>query len=210
VTVNRYSLATVPEGLDSAEAAPLVCAGITSFNSIRNMNLTHGDVVAVQGIGGLGHLALQFCQKMGFQTVALSSGSSKKDLAHQLGADVYVDGSKEDQAQALASLGGAKVIVCTAPNADVITKLLGGLAVGGQLLILAVAPPAEVPLGALITKRLSIRGWPSGTAADSEDTLRFAAHTGIKTWISTFPLEKANEAYEHRSTARFRAVIVPS
>jgi D-arabinose 1-dehydrogenase-like Zn-dependent alcohol dehydrogenase len=209
VTVNRHSLAVVPEGLDSAEAAPLVCAGITAFNSIRNMDIKPGDLVAVQGIGGIGHLALQFCRKMGFRTAALSSGSAKKDLALQLGADYYIDGSKENQAEALATLGGAKVIACTAPNPDIIAQLLPGLAPSGQLVILAIAPPATIPLGALITKRLSIVGWPAGTASDSEDTLQFASHTGVKTWVTTFPLEKANEAFHHRSSARFRAVIVP-
>jgi len=209
VTVNRHSLAIVPESLDSVEAAPLVCAGITAFNSIRHMNVTHGDIVAVQGIGGIGHLALQFCRKMGFRTVALSSGSAKKDLALQLGADYYIDGSKEDQAQALAALGGAKVIAATAPNPEIISKLLPGLAPGGQLVILALSPPATVPLGMLIGKRLSIVGWPAGTPKESEDTMNFAAHTGVKTWVTPFPLEKANEAYEHRANARFRAVIVP-
>jgi D-arabinose 1-dehydrogenase-like Zn-dependent alcohol dehydrogenase len=173
------------------------------------MDITHGDLVAVQGIGGIGHLALQFSRKMGFRTAALSSGSAKKDLALQLGADYYIDGSKEDQAQALAALGGAKVIAATAPNPEIIAKLLPGLGVNGQLVILAIAPPAQVPLGGLIAKRLSIVGWPAGTAAESEDTMKFAAHTGVKTWVTTFPLEKANEAYNHRADARFRAVIVP-
>jgi D-arabinose 1-dehydrogenase-like Zn-dependent alcohol dehydrogenase len=209
VTLNRHALAVVPESLDSAEAAPLVCAGITAFNSIRNMNVTHGDLVAIQGIGGIGHLAIQFSRKMGFRTAALSSGSAKKDLALQLGADYYIDGSKEDQAQALAALGGAKVIAASAPNPEIIANLLPGLGVDGQLVILALAPPATIPLGALITKRLSIVGWPAGKASDSEDTMNFAAHTGVKTWVTTFPLEKANEAYNHRASARFRAVIVP-
>jgi D-arabinose 1-dehydrogenase-like Zn-dependent alcohol dehydrogenase len=173
------------------------------------MNITYGDLVAVQGIGGIGHLALQFCRKMGYRTAALSSGSAKKDLALQLGADYYIDGSKEDQAQALAKLGGAKVIAATAPNPEIISKLIPGLAPSGQLVILAIAPPAEVPLGGLIAKRLSIVGWPAGTAAESEDTMNFAAQTGVKTWVTTFPLDKANDAYNHRANARFRAVIVP-
>jgi len=209
VNLRTESLCAVPEDMDPAEVAPLFCAGVTVFNSIRNMGLRAGDVVAVQGIGGLGHLALQFCRAMGYHTVALSSGDSKRELSLQLGAHDYIDGSKEDQAAALTKLGGAKVIACTAPNPEIIPKLISGLAQGGKLLILALAPDATIPLGALVVKRLSIIGWPNGTAQDSADTVAFAKLTGVKTHITKFPLDKAQEAFDHIKDARFRAVIVP-
>lgn len=166
VDLRGEAVASIPEGLDSAVAAPLLCAGVTTFSasnssfhrkppdiyprtdSLRNMDAKPGDVVAIQGIGGLGHLAIQFARKMGFRTVALSSSDSKRQLAAELGASEYIDSSKVNQAEALAKLGGAKVIICTAPSPDAIKGLLPGLAVGGQLLILALAPPTTVPLGA--------------------------------------------------------------
>jgi len=210
VALRAEAVAVIPDGLDAAEAAPLLCAGVTTFNSIRNMDVHPGDIAAVQGIGGLGHLAVQFASKMGLHTIALSSSDSKRELATQLGAAEYIDGSKENQAEALASRGGAKLIVCTAPSPKVIQGLLPGLAVGGQLLVLAVSEAAELPLMQLIQKRTSIRGWPSGTAKDSEDALKFYQQQKINCMVETFPLDKAQEAYDHRSNARFRAVIVPS
>ncbi|KAI0775297.1 GroES-like protein [Trametes elegans] len=210
VTLRREAVCPLPDGMDPAEAAPLLCAGITTFNSLRHMNITPPDYVAVQGIGGLGHLALQIANAMGYRVVALSSSTSKEALARQLGAHEYIDGSKADQAAALQALGGAKVIMCTAPNAEVIQKLLPGLAVDGTLLLLALEDkPITISPVSLIPGRLSIRGWPSGTATDSEACLAFAQAHGIKTMVQLFPLEKAQEAYDHRSSARFRAVIVP-
>ncbi|GAA5821740.1 hypothetical protein JCM11251_001001 [Rhodosporidiobolus azoricus] len=209
VTLRTEAVCALPEGIDPAEAAPLLCAGVTTFNSLRGMNVHPGDVVAVQGLGGLGHLAVQWGNKMGFKVVALSGSASKKELADKLGAHVYVDGSKEDQAKALQELGGAKVIVCTAPNNEIINKLVTGLAPNGQLLVLALSADLTVPVAPLITKRLAVRGWPSGSAADSEDTVRFAQATGVKTMIQTFPLEKIQDAYDAmmNGSARFRSVV---
>jgi len=209
-TLNSNAVAWIPRDLDPAEAAPLLCAGVTTFNSLRNMDAKPGDVVAVQGIGGLGHLALQFASHMGFKTVALSSSPSKYALATQLGAQIYLDGSKVNQAEELSKLGGAKVIMCTAPNSEVIQGLLPGLALDGQLLILALpGQPASIPLGLLISKRSSIKGWPSGTAKDSEETIDFAQQAGVKCMVKSYSLENAQEAYDSRATARFRSVIVP-
>ncbi|CDO74969.1 hypothetical protein BN946_scf184945.g41 [Trametes cinnabarina] len=210
VTLRSEAVVTVPSGLDPTEAAPLLCAGITTFNSLRHMNITPPDYVAVQGIGGLGHLALQVANAMGYRVVALSSGSSKEALARQLGAHEYIDGSKQDQADALKALGGAKVIICTAPNAEVIGKLIPALAPDGTMLLIALEPqPISVSPVALISNRASIRGWPSGHATDSEACLAFAKAHNVKCMVQLFPLDKAQEAYDHRSSARFRAVIVP-
>lgn len=208
-TLRTEALCSVPTDIDAAEAAPLLCAGVTTFNSLRHMDVHPGDVVAVQGIGGLGHLAVQFSRKMGYKTVALSASDSKKDLAAKLGAHEYVDGSKEDQAKALQKLGGAKVIVCTAPNPEVINKLMGGLATDGILLILAVAGNIEVPMGPMIQKRLSIRGWPSGTPADEEDTIRFAQAADVHCQVQKFSLDQIQDAYDAmmEGKARFRSVI---
>ncbi|EIW57462.1 GroES-like protein [Trametes versicolor FP-101664 SS1] len=201
---------TIPDGLDPVQAAPLLCAGITVYNSLRHMNAIPPDYVAVQGIGGLGHLALQIANAMGFRAVALSSGSSKETLARSLGAQEYIDGSKVDQAAALQALGGAKVIMCTAPNSEVMGKLLPGLAIDGTLLFIALAiEPITLAPVQLIGGRFSIRGWPSGHAADTEDCLAFAKAHNIKCMVEVFPLEKAQEAYDHRGSARFRAVVVP-
>ncbi|EED82256.1 predicted protein [Postia placenta Mad-698-R] len=203
------AVCAVPDGMDPAEVAPLFCAGVTMFNGLRNMSARPPDYVAIQGIGGLGHLGIQFAKAMGYRPIALSSSDAKEELSKTLGAEVYVDGSKVDQAEALQELGGAKLIMCTAPNADVIRTLLPGLAVGGELCVVALTGEAPINLGALVTKRLSVRGWPSGVAPDSEDCVKFAKVHGIRTMVQKFPLEKAEEAYNHRSTARFRAVIIP-
>lgn len=208
--LNSNAVAWIPKEMDPAEAAPLLCAGVTTFNSLRHMDVKPGDVVAVQGIGGLGHLAVQFASRMGYKTVALSSGPSKEQLAKNLGAQVYLDGSKVDQTKELAALGGAKVIICTAPNSQVIQGLLPALALDGTLLVLALPEtPATIPLGLLISKRTSIKGWPSGTAKDSEETVDFAQQAGVKCHVQRYSLEQAQEAYDARATAKFRSVIVP-
>jgi len=210
VTLVANAVSSVPTELDPAEAAPLFCAGVTTFNSLRNMDVKPGEIVAVQGIGGLGHLALQFSAQMGYKTVALSSGSSKKELATKLGAQVYLDSSKVDQVQELQKLGGAKVILCTAPSSEVIQNLLPALDLDGQLVILALPhEPATINLGQLIAKRTSIKGWPSGHAKDSEETVAFAQQAGVKTLIEKFSLEEAQKAYDNREKVRFRSVIVP-
>ncbi|KAL6303747.1 GroES-like protein [Sparassis latifolia] len=209
VTLRTEAVASVPEELDPAEAAPLFCAGVTTFNSLRHMSALPPDVVAVQGIGGLGHLAIQMAHAMGYRVIALSSSDSKRQLALELGAHEYIDGSKVNQTEALLQRGGAKLIICTAPNPSVIESLVPALAVNGELLSLAIVPSANVPLALMVSKRLSIRGWPSGTAKDSQDCLEFAVTNGIKCMVEKFPLDKAQEAYDRRGSARFRAVIVP-
>ena len=204
------AVAGVPESLSSAEAAPLLCAGITTFNALRNSNLQPGDLVAVQGIGGLGHLGVQYAHKFGCEVVALSRGTDKKELATALGADHYIDTEAKDAAESLQKLGGAKVILATAPNSKAISSVVDGLSIDGTLMVVgAVAEPMEITPFQLIMGRKSVKGWPSGTAKDSEDTLDFSALTDITPKIETFPLEKANEAYERmiNNEARFRVVL---
>ncbi|EJF61443.1 GroES-like protein [Dichomitus squalens LYAD-421 SS1] len=204
------AVAALPDDLDPAEAAPLLCAAVTCFNALRHMNARPPDYVAVQGIGGLGHLALQIAKAMGFRVIALSSGPGKESLARSLGAHEYVDGSKVDQAEALRALGGAKVIMCTAPSSDAAQKLIPGLAVDGTLLLLMLeSEPMTISPTQLLGKRLSIRGWAVGHATDSEDCVAFARTHDVKCLVEKFPLEKAQEAYNRRSSAKFRAVIVP-
>ncbi|KAI0635834.1 GroES-like protein [Trametes polyzona] len=209
-TLRSEAVIAIPDGMDPVQAAPLLCAGITVYNSLRHMNVTPPDYVAVQGIGGLGHLGLQVANAMGYRAIALSSGPSKETLARELGAVEYIDGSKVDQAAALKALGGAKVIMCTAPNPDIMQKLLPGLAIDGTLLFIALeTKPITISPVSLIGGRFSIRGWPSGHAVDTEACLTFAKAHNIKCMTEVFPLDKAQEAYNHRSSARFRAVIVP-
>lgn len=179
VILRSEAVVTIDRGLDVAVGAPLLCAGVTVFNSIRKMGITQGDTVAIQGLGGLGHLAVQYSRKMGYRTVALSSSDKKKDFAIKLGANDYVDGSKEDSGEALQKIGGAALVVVTAPNPKIIGGLLNGLAPGGKLLILA--PVGDVPVNsiAMITKGLSVHGWPSGHALDSEEAIQFAYHHDV-------------------------------
>ncbi|MCJ1310128.1 hypothetical protein MMC25_003789 [Agyrium rufum] len=200
----------IPTDADAAVYAPLLCAGVTVFNSIRHMGVSPGATVAIQGLGGLGHLGLQYASKMGYRTVALSSSDAKEKFAKDLGAHEYVDGSKGDQGEALQKLGGADLIVCTAPNPKIIPGLIAGLAPKGKLLVVAVAGEIPVDTTSLITKALSVHGWPSGHALDSEEAIRFADVHNVKCMIEKFPLEKAPEAFEHMLSgkARFRAVLV--
>jgi len=211
VLLRSEAVVPVPRELDPAETAPLLCAGITTFNSLRHMNLHPGDVVGIQGIGGLGHVGIQYCRKMGYHTVALSSSASKRDLAMKLGAHVYLDGSKVNQAEELNKLGGAKVILSTAPSADIISALIPGLAVDGTIVLLAVAEGITFDSTPLISKRLSIRGWPSGTAKDCEDTIKFSQLADVKCMIEKYPLEDATKAYDKMMAgkAHFRCVICP-
>ncbi|KAK7547340.1 chaperonin 10-like protein [Phyllosticta citricarpa] len=199
----------VPEELDPAEAAPFLCAGVTVFNSLRKMNILAGDTVAVQGLGGLGHLALQYSRKMGYKTVAISSSDSKRDFAMKLGANAYIDTSKEDAAETLQKMGGASCIVVTAPNPKIIGPLINGLGIEGKLLILA--PVGDIPVNTvpLIVKGASVHGWPAGHALDSEEALAFAQNQDVKCLIEKFPLDKADEAYEYMMAGkpRFRAVL---
>jgi propanol-preferring alcohol dehydrogenase len=204
------AVAPLPDSLDFAEAAPLLCAGVTTFNALRNAGARSGDRVAVQGLGGLGHLGIQFADKMGFEVVALGRGSEKEELARRLGASRYLDTERGDAAAALAEDGGARVILATAPSADAIAKLVPGLGIEGCLLIVA-APFEPIPIGAidLISRSRRIQGWPSGTAADSADALAFAARTGVRPIIEAFPLAEAQAAVDRMLSgkARFRAVL---
>ena len=204
------AVAAMPEELPADEAAPLLCAGITVFNSLRNAGARAGDLVAVQGVGGLGHLGIQCAQRMGFATAALARGKDKEALATKLGAKYYIDSASDSPAEALQKLGGARLILATAPEAKSMSALVGGLAPGGKLLIVGAAlEPLAISALDLIGARRSIQGWPAGTAMDSEDTLRFSALTGVRPMIEKFPLAKVAEAYErmHSGKARFRAVL---
>ncbi|HEX2056142.1 MAG TPA: alcohol dehydrogenase [Nitrospiraceae bacterium] len=210
LTVPAEAVAALPDGLVADEAAPLLCAGITTFNSLRNSGAKAGDLVAVQGVGGLGHLAIQYAAKFGFQTVAVGRGKDKESLAKKLGAMYYVDASAADPAKALQDLGGARVILATAPDSKGIALMVDGLGVNGKLLIVA-APgePIAVNPVTLIMKRASVQGWPSGTANDSEDTLRFSVAAGVHPMVERYPLARAREAYQQMISgkARFRVVL---
>jgi D-arabinose 1-dehydrogenase-like Zn-dependent alcohol dehydrogenase len=204
------ALAAIPDELAAAEAAPLLCAGITTYNALRHSGARAGDVVAVLGIGGLGHLGVQFAAKMGCHTVAIARGADKGPLAKKLGAQVYLDSVAQDVAAELNKLGGAKVILSTVTNAKAMTAVLGGLGIDGKMIVVGAAPePIEVSPFLLIGGRRSIQGWPSGTSVDSEDTLAFSALAGVRPMIETMPLERAPEAYEKMMSgnARFRMVI---
>lgn len=206
------ALAAIPDELEAAAAAPLLCAGITTFNALRNSGARPGDLVAIQGIGGLGHLAVQFAAKMGFHTVAIARGKDKSNLARDLGAHRYIDGEAQDAAKELAALGGAKVILSTVTSGKAMTPLIDGLGIDGTLLVVGASPePIEVNPFHVIGERRGVRGWPSGTSVDSEDTMRFSALTGIEAMIETYPLTRAAEAYERMMSgkARFRVVLVP-
>lgn len=206
----QEALASIPDQLSSVEAAPMLCAGITTYNALRNSGARAGDVVAVQGVGGLGHLGVQFANKLGFKTVAISRGQDKEALARQLGAHVYIDTRVQKAEEELAKLGGAKVILATAPNSKAMSDLVAGLSSNGKMIIVAVtAEPIEVHPSLLVPGRRSVQGWNSGTAIDSEDTLNFSVQTDIRPMIETYRLEQVDEAYEHmmNGQTRFRAVI---
>jgi D-arabinose 1-dehydrogenase-like Zn-dependent alcohol dehydrogenase len=204
------ALARIPEGLSALDAAPLMCAGVTTFNPLRNSGARPGDLVAILGIGGLGHLGIQFAAKMGFRTVAIARGMDKEPLAKKLGAASYIDSKTQDPSAELLKLGGAKVILATVTSGDAMSATLGGLGVNGKLVILGAAvEPMQVPGVPLILGRRSIMGWPSGNSIDSQDTLEFSALTGVRSMNEIFPLERAAEGYEHMMSgkARFRAVL---
>lgn len=204
------ALALIPEELSSVEAAPLLCAGITTFNALQHSGAMPGEVVAILGIGGLGHLAIQFAAKMGFKTVAIARGEDKGALAKELGADHYINSEGQNVTAELKKLGGAKVVVSTVTNGKAIQPALKGLAVDGKLIIVgAAADPLEVIPFHLIGGRQSLQGWPSGTSEDSQDTMRFSALTGVRSMNQIFPLEKAAEAYAAMMSgkARFRIVL---
>jgi D-arabinose 1-dehydrogenase-like Zn-dependent alcohol dehydrogenase len=204
------AVAAMPEDLLADEAAPLLCAGITVYNALRNSAARAGDLVAIQGIGGLGHLGIQYARHMGFRTVAIGRGADKKPLATKLGAHDYIDTNSGPPAAALQKLGGVHVILATAPDSKAMSALVDGLSADGILLIVGAGPePIPVTPLQLIGARKSIHGWPSGTAKDSEDTLRFSSLTGVRPMTERYPLEKAAEAYDHMISgrARFRVVL---
>jgi D-arabinose 1-dehydrogenase-like Zn-dependent alcohol dehydrogenase len=204
------ALAHMPESLDAAEAAPLMCAGITTFNALRHSGALPSDLVAVQGIGGLGHLGVQFANKFGYRVAAIGRGPGNAALAKKLGADVYIDSSATDPAAELQKLGGARVILATAPSGKSMTALIGGLGANGTLVVVGASQdPIEVAPNQLLFGKKGIRGWPSGIPTDSEDTLRFAELTGVRPMIEKYPLAKAADAYARMMSgkAEFRVVL---
>lgn len=212
MTAPQEALANIPEELSSTDAAPLLCAGITVYNALRNSGIRAGDLVAVQGIGGLGHLAIQYAAKMGMRTVAISTSDDKKKLAKDLGAQHFINTNEKDAAKELQNLGGAKLILATAPYSDAISSVVDGLGIDGKLLMVAATgEPIEVSPMQLLMGRKSAAGWPSGTAIDSEDTLNFSAMTGTKPMVEEFSLDDVNEAFEKMmdNKARFRVVLKP-
>jgi D-arabinose 1-dehydrogenase-like Zn-dependent alcohol dehydrogenase len=204
------ALVAIPDSLSDADAAPLLCAGITTYNSLRHSGALPGDLVAVQGIGGLGHLGIQFASKFGYKVAAIGRGPENATLARKLGADLYIDSAATDAAEALQQMGGAKVILATAPNSKAMSSLIDGLGPNGKLIVVGVEfAPIEVTPVQLISGSRSIQGWSTGTPADSEDTLRFAELSGVRPMIETWPLEKAGEAYARMMSgkAQFRVVL---
>jgi len=204
------ALALIPEDLKDVEAAPLMCAGVTTFNSLRHSGAKPGDTVAILGIGGLGHLAVQFAAKSGYRTVAIARGQDKAPLARQLGAHIYIDSTTQDPGAELQKLGGAAVILSTLTNAEALAGGVSGLGPNGKLIIVGVpGKPFQVNAGQLIMVNRSIAGWASGTGMDSEDTLKFSALSGVKPLIETYPLERAAEAFDRMMSgkARFRVVL---
>lgn len=203
------ALALVPEDLSPIEAAPLMCAGITTFNALRNSGARPGDLVAILGLGGLGHLGVQYSVKMGFKTVAIARGKDKEPLARQLGARQYIDSQTQDPAAELAKLGGARAILATVTNGEAMSAVQGGLGVNGTLMVIGAAPAMQVSPVLLIGGRRSVKGWYSGTAIDSQETLAFSVLSGVRSMNEVFPLERVTEAYERMlgGKARFRVVL---
>ncbi|HMI57814.1 MAG TPA: alcohol dehydrogenase [Gemmatimonadaceae bacterium] len=210
IVVPKEALALVPDDLSFVDAGPLMCAGVTTFNSLRNSGARAGDLVAVHGIGGLGHLGVQFAARMGFHTVAIARGAEKAALAKKLGAHEYIDSTAGDPGKALAKLGGAKVIIATVTSGNAMSEVLGGLGVDGKLIALGASPePIAVTSLQIIGGRKSVAGWPSGASIDSQDTLKFSVLTGVRPIVQEMPLEKAAEGYKlmMENKARFRIVL---
>lgn len=204
------ALAALPETLSDAEAAPLLCAGITTFNALRHSGASPGDLVAVEGVGGLGHLGIQFANKFGYRVAAIGRGPENESLAKKLGANLYIDSKATNAAKELQRLGGAQVILATAPSSKAMSELIDGLGPNGRLMVIGVSTdPIEVTPVQLIMAGRTIQGWASGTPADSEDTLRFAELTGVRPMIETYPFERAAEGYARMMSgnAQFRVVL---
>ncbi len=203
------AVAHVPDDLDTVESAPLLCAGVTTFNALRHTGAGPGDIVAVHGVGGLGHLGIQFAARQGFRTVAVNRGRDKEDLARKLGASNYIDSGAEDPAKALTAMGGATAILATVTDGKAMQAIAGGLGPNGVMMVIGAVGPLTVNSLDLLGKRASVRGWYSGVARDSEDTLQFSQHNGIASMNEIYPFEKAQEAYERMMSgkARFRVVL---
>ena len=204
------AVARFPAEMSGPDTAPLLCAGVTTFNALRNCGARPGDVVGVLGVGGLGHLGVQFAAKMGFLTVAIARGKETEPLAKKLGASVYIDNTRQDAVAELTKLGGAKVVLCTVTSAEAMSAILGGVAPGGTLLVVGVPPePIEASTGLLVIGARSIKGWYSGTSIDSEDTLAFSKRAEVRSMNELFPMVRAAEAYARMMSgkARFRAVL---
>jgi D-arabinose 1-dehydrogenase-like Zn-dependent alcohol dehydrogenase len=208
----QSAVARMPPELSPIEAAPLMCAGLTTFNALRSSGARPGDVVAVLGIGGLGHLGIQYCAKMGFRTVAIARGRDKEALARELGASDYIDSESRNPSTELQKLGGADVILATATSGEAISSVQEGLAVNGTLMVLGAAFTMQVAPIFLLSGRRSIKGWYSGLSIDTQDTLAFSARTGVQSMNETFPLERASQAYDRMMSgkARFRVVLTMS
>lgn len=209
MTARANALARIPDDLDSVASAPLLCAGITTFNAIRHSGARPGDLVAVHGIGGLGHLAVQFAARLGFRTVAIARGSDKADFARQLGAHDYIDSTATDPAAALTAMGGAKAIIATVTDAAAMASTIGGLGPNGTLMVIGAAGNLDVDSMHLLMNRAAVKGWYSGTSIDSEDTLKFSALEGVSSMNEVYPLEEAQAAYDRMMSgkARFRVVL---
>ena len=206
------ALASIPDEISPVEAGPLMCAGITTFNSLRNSGARGGDTVAILGIGGLGHLAVQFASRMGFRTIAIARGKDKEPFAKQLGAHHYIDSESQEVAQALQALGGAQLILATASSGKAMSAAIGGLGMNGKMVMVGWSEePVEVPIPQFVMQRNSVQGWPSGTAADSQETLAFSALAGVAPMIEEYPLSRSAEAYERLMSgkARFKVVLRP-
>jgi alcohol dehydrogenase len=203
------ALARVPEALDAVEAAPLLCAGLTTFNALRNCGAGPGDLVAIHGLGGLGHLGIQYAARLGYTTVAISRGSAKEKLARSLGADVYIDGEANDAAAELRALGGAKAIIATVADGEAMEAIVGGLGPNGTLMAIGLVAPIRIDVVDLLMKRASIKGWYSGTAVDAEDALDFSLANQVESMNEVFPLRDAQAAYDRLMSgqARFRVVL---
>ncbi len=203
------ALARVPEELSAADAAPLMCAGVTTFNCLRNSGARPGELVAVLGLGGLGHLGVQYAAKMGFKTVAIARGQDKAPLAKTLGAWRYIDSQTQDPSAELLKLGGAKLILATVTAADAMAAVLGGLAIKGTMMLVGAVPSLQISPIAMLIKSQAVKGWYSGVSIDSQDTLAFSVLSGVKSMNEVFPLEQVNEAYERMISgkARFRVVL---
>jgi alcohol dehydrogenase len=202
------ALAKVPAALDPVESTPLLCAGITTFNALRHCGAKSGDLVAIHGVGGLGHLGIQFAARQGFRTVAVNRGRDKENLARSLGAHAYIDSAANDPAQALQAMGGAKAIIATVTSAEAMQAISGGLGVNGTMMVIGAVGALTVNSLDLLNKRASVRGWYSGTAADSEDTLLFSQLNAIASMNEIFPLEDAQAAYDRMMSGKARVRVV--